>query len=200
MKKAKHLTINEWRQFREAFKREVEESDHSKVPVRNRAIIELLFTLTLRVSDLLSLKVKDVTDKNGNIKDKVNVTEQKNNNFKGVKLRDKPKDALRDWLDIADLDRDDFLFSSPYVDGHLSRQQVDNIIKDKLPEVEFEFVEDKTIATHSGRKTIATRLWNGDVKTEKIVKALGHNDAETTRNYIGVTDRDVNEAIMGLED
>lgn len=199
MNKADHLTIKEWRQFRKAFKKEAEESDHTETAIRNRAIIELLFTLTLRVSDLLSLKVKDVIDKDGNIREEVYITEQKNDNFKGVKIKNKPENALRDWLDVASLDRDDFIFPSPYVDGHISRQQIDNIIKGKLSEVEFEFDDNKTIASHSGRKTIARKLYKDGFKEEVIRKALGHESFETTQKYIGVNQRDVNEALDEVE-
>ena len=195
MKKADHLTYNEWKQFERAFDKDVRETDHAEIPVRNRALIEMLFTLTLRVSDLLALKVKDVEDKNGNIRDKVYVTERKNDNFKGVKIRNKPKKALRDWLDIANLKRNDYVFPSPYTDSHISRQQVNNIIKEKLSEVEFEFDDDKVISTHSGRKTIARKMYEDGFREQTIRKALGHGSFETTKKYIGVNQRDVNEAL-----
>lgn len=198
MKKAEALTMNEYRQLRQAFEDEVENSDYSDTAIRNKALIELLFTLTLRVSDLLSLKVKDVVDKNEEIKEAVLTTEKKNDNMKGVFIRPKPRKALRRWLDKADLDRDDYLFSSPYVDGHLSRQQVDNIIKSQLDKVDLE--EDKIVSTHSGRKTMGRRLYKNDTSEHEIREILGHKTLEQTRKYMGIFNKDLKDSVMGLPD
>jgi len=196
MKKADALTMNEFRQLREAFKKEA--INGSKRDVRNRAVIELLFTLTLRVSDLLNLKVKDITNPDGTIKEAIMASESKNDNMKGVFIRPKPKRALSMWLDREELDRDKYLFPSPYKEGHITRQTVDNIIKSKLDEIDLE--EEKIVSTHSGRKTMGRRLRKNGVDIQVIRDILGHEEESTTRKYIGIFKKDREEAVRGLPD
>ena len=196
MKKADALTMNEFRQLRDAFKKEA--INGSKRDVRNRAVIELLFTMTLRVSDLLDLKVRDVTKPNGDIKDAIMANESKNDNMKGVFIRPKPKRALTMWIDRAELTRGDYLFPSPYTEGHITRQTVDNIIKSKLGEIDLE--EEKVVSTHSGRKTMGRRLRENGVGIQEIREILGHEDESTTRKYIGIFNKDLKKSVMSLPD
>lgn len=213
MREAEALTMPEFKMMREAFRFEyLEHNTDIEAYVRwgkpqrnirmrttrNRALFELLFTLTLRVSDLLSLKVNDVLDKDGNIKEAVLTTEQKNDNHKGVFIREKPKEALKNWLEMADLGKDEYIFYSPYSDGHLSRQQAYNIIHKKAELLGI--TENKTVATHSGRKTMGRRLYKNDANEQEIREILGHESVKQTRKYMGIFNKDLKTTVMSLPD
>lgn len=77
----------------------------------------LLFTaginLGLRISDLLRLKVGDVKDRKGDIRDFIYITEQKTKKQRKIALNDGVREALQIYFDktgIYDLDR--YLFTS----------------------------------------------------------------------------------------
>jgi len=197
MNKPEALTLEEFRQLRELLKEEA--TNGGRTEVRDRAIIELLFTLTLRVSDFLDLKVKDLVKENGEVKKAITMTESKNKNHKGIFVRPKPEQALRDWLSLAGLERSNYLFPSPYTDDHISRQQVDNIIKKYVKRIDLE-KDNKVVSSHSGRKTMGRRLWKNGVNMQEIRKILGHTNEETTRKYIGIFNKDLQESVMSLPD
>ncbi len=77
----------------------------------------LLFTaginLGLRISDLLRLKVGDVKDRKGDIRDFIYITEQKTKKQRKITLNDGVREALQIYFDktgVYDLDR--YLFTA----------------------------------------------------------------------------------------
>jgi integrase len=55
------------------------------------------------------------------------------------------------------------------------------------------------IGTHSLRKTFGYRLYQKDVSIELIQKLLNHSSPAITLAYIGITQDDMDEAILGLD-
>lgn len=158
----------------------------------------LLFTLglnlALRVSDLLSLRVRDVLDKKGEILDHIFLREQKTKKEKKIKLNLAAKEALEYFFSKkVGLDPDHYLFTSRRSNSPLDRVRVWQMIKEWCEEVDLK----GKYGTHTLRKTwgYMARKKEG-ISIEIIQQKLGHTSPEVTRRYIGITQDEIN----GVED
>ncbi len=145
---------------------------------RNRAIIEVLFSCGLRVSELVTLRLHDIYEKEGFVR----VT------GKGDKERLVPisKAAIRElhlWYD----DRchmnikpgeEDYVFLNRR-GAHLTRTMILIMIKRLAKEVGIK----KTISPHTLRHSFATALLEGGASLRAIQTMLGHEKIGTTEIY-----------------
>lgn len=164
---------------------------------RNYCIFMTLFTFSLRVSDLLSLKVKDILKDDGTIKDKIWFQEQKRNSSKNLYMRPDTKQALQDWLDIRDLEYDDYLFPSPKKDGQpLNRHTINYILKSRGEKAGIDY----SIASHSGRKTLAKKIYEQNDKDIRLTQEiLGHQSPESTKAYIHIGEDEQKQAVLDAD-
>lgn len=146
---------------------------------RNRAIIEVLYSCGLRVSELTSLKISNINFRKSFIK-----TEGKGNKERLVPLSDRAKDEIRKYidqyrntLDINPNDQD-ILFLNHR--GHsLSRAMIFNIVKQLAAEAGIH----KNISPHTFRHSFATQLVSGGADLRAVQDMLGHESILTTEIY-----------------
>lgn len=164
----------------------LEAIDHSKPEgQRNRAILEVLYSSGLRVTELLNLKLTNVYEDIGFLR----VT------GKGDKERLVPvgKDALK-YLTIY---RDEVRVHVQVVAGHenfvflnrrgkqLSRVMIFTIIKELAKKAGIK----KSISPHTFRHSFATHLLEGGADLRVVQELLGHESITTTEIYTHL-DRD----------
>ncbi len=164
----------------------LEAIDHSKPEgQRNRAILEVLYSSGLRVSELVNLKLTNVYEDIGFLR----VT------GKGDKERLVPvgKDALK-YLTIY---RDEVRVHVPVVQGQenyvflnrrgkkLSRVMIFTIIKELAKKAGIS----KRISPHTFRHSFATHLLEGGADLRVVQELLGHESITTTEIYTHL-DRD----------
>lgn len=138
--------------------------------------------LSLRVTDLLSLKYADL-DIEGRT---VALIEVKTGKKKEIRLNDSAltiiKRRRKDYPDHAWL----FQVESNRAKGQpISRFSVSRAFK------EAGDMLDLTINTHSMRKSRGKAMFDAGVPVEKIAKVLNHSDAGVTLRYLGITKEDV---------
>ena len=167
---------------------------------RDRALFILGIATGFRISELLSIKIKDVYDgkqifdrvyvKRGYIKKKVA--------GRCVKLNKKAKKAIEELLgyyrEKGTLDLNYPLFQSQKGKGQkpITRQQASNI---------FKMLKEKAglqgkLNTHSLRKTYADRMYrilNRDLF--KLQRALGHMNVNSTVSYLSFREDEIDEAV-----
>jgi integrase len=161
-----------------------------------RARDYLLFTMgincALRINDLLSLKTKDVLTKEGNIKKYIHIQTKKAKVTLQIKINESIKKALDYYLEHTKaLDPDDYLFKSQ-TGQRLDRVRAWGLIKDWTGAVGL---NDELYGTHTLRKTwghMAVVHFNVPVRT--VSKKLGHKSIQSTMDYIGITQKEVNDA------
>ena len=145
---------------------------------RNRAIIEVLYSCGLRVSELIDLKLSNIYAKEGFIQV-----------FgKGSKQRLVPiSETALNEISMYMLDRnlwdikpgeEDFLFLNQR-GSHLTRQAVFNIIKKSALDAGIKAV----ISPHTLRHSFATHLLEGGADLRVIQELLGHESILTTEIY-----------------
>jgi len=148
---------------------------------RNRAILEVLYSCGLRVSELTSLRYSDVYFDEGFIKVEGKGSKQRLVPISEVAIReiryylyDRHKVSVKKGFE-------DILFLSRRGTG-LSRIMVFHIIKQQA---EMAGVT-KNVSPHTFRHSFATHLLEGGANLIAIQKMLGHEDVTTTEIYTHV--------------
>jgi site-specific recombinase XerD len=172
--------------------------------IREKTLLTCGFCLGFRISELLSLKVSDVstggaihshvTVKASNTKTKVGRTVLLNSDAK------KALTLLVSWLEskgITDKSAPLFLSQKRTTNGALkaiSRQQAHDLLK-ALFALIGEF---GNVSTHTLRKTFAARIWEATKQLPLVQIALGHKSINSTVSYLDFGNDDVDNAIMGI--
>lgn len=145
---------------------------------RNRAIIEVLFSCGLRVSELVNLKLSDIF-----FEEKFIRVLGKGSKERLVPISDKAIHELQLWFtDRCHLDikpgEEDYVFLNRR-GHHLTRTMILIMIKRQAEEAGIK----KTISPHTLRHSFATALLKGGADLRVIQALLGHEDIGTTEIY-----------------
>lgn len=158
---------------------------------RNKAIIEVLFSCGLRVSELCGMKMQDLYLDEGFIR-----VEGKGSKQRLVPISDSAVKELKLWF----IDRnaleikhgyEDYVFISRFR-KNMSRITVFHIIKEL---VELAGI-DKTVSPHTLRHSFATSLLEGGANLRAIQAMLGHESIGTTQIYLHTDTRRLREEIL----
>jgi len=168
---------------------------------RNNALVAVGFATGYRISELLSLRIKDVADIHGRIFDNVHVAHTKNGSGRSVSLNSTAKKALAKR--VSELFKGGFNMDTPIFGGRtnqglkaITRQMGAKIIKRLF---ELAKVIGGKLATHSLRKTFAAKMkdiFKSDY--HKIQQALGHKSIVSTMAYMSVDDDEIQSAIAAV--
>jgi integrase/recombinase XerD len=150
--------------------------------VRDRAMLELLYATGLRVSELVSLRIRDVRLDAGYL-----MTMGKGEKERLVPIGDSARRALTDYLENyrhrdAAAAGSDRMFLSRLGRG-MSRQAFWNIIKKRASEAGIM----KNISPHTLRHSFATHLLENGADLRSVQIMLGHTDLSTTQIYTHIT-------------
>ena len=157
---------------------------YGKENKRDYCIFVVGINVGLRAGDLLSLKLKDVTD-GDTIFDTVAIKEQKTGKSRNFALNKNAKEAIQVYIDsLADYNLDDFLFKSRK-GGHLGVRPLHHIIKTTLKDLGIK----GNYGTHTLRKTMAYHRYINNVPLETLQKLLNHSSSAITLRYIGITQK-----------
>lgn len=145
---------------------------------RNRAIIEVLFSCGLRVSELVNLKLSDLY-----IKERYVRVYGKGSKERLVPISQKAIKELRYWFEDRNLmtikpGEEDYVFLNRR-GGHLTRTMILIMIKQQAEMAGIQ----KTISPHTLRHSFATALLEGGADLRIIQALLGHESIGTTEIY-----------------
>lgn len=179
-------------------------SFEGRYPNRDKLLLLIGIKTGLRISEMLSLKVKDVLQF-GTIMDKVSV-ERKNMKRKVVGrtilLHPEVKHALSIWLDELSKEpgftEECFVFQSASgknVNKSITRIQAWRILDNAYSKNHLQ----GRLGTHSLRKTFAGKIYeklNHDLL--KTQRALGHKNINSTIAYLSFKEEDIEQAILAI--
>ena len=158
---------------------------------RNLAIIEVLFSCGLRVSELVNLKLSDLYLQEGYIR-----VVGKGNKERLVPISEKAIRELGNWF----YDRNEMIIKPGEQDyvflnrrgAHLTRTMILIMIKRQAVEAGIK----KTISPHTLRHSFATALLEGGADLRAIQSMLGHEDIGTTEIYTHLDTTTLREEIL----
>ena len=150
--------------------------------IRDRAMLELLYATGLRVSELVSLKVRDVSLDAGYL-----MTLGKGDKERLVPIGDSARSAIGNYMatvrqNIRGAGDTEYIFLSR-LGNRMSRQAFWNIIKKRSLEAGI----DKNISPHTLRHSFATHLLENGADLRSVQLMLGHADLSTTQIYTHIT-------------
>ncbi|TWJ19802.1 site-specific tyrosine recombinase XerD [Geobacter argillaceus] len=150
--------------------------------VRDRAMLELLYATGLRVSELVSLRVRDVNLDAGYL-----LTIGKGEKERLVPIGDAARDAVLAYLRQVRSGQDPaadnpYLFLTRLKD-RMTRQAFWNIIKKRAKAAGIR----KSISPHTLRHSFATHLLENGADLRSVQLMLGHADLATTQIYTHIT-------------
>ncbi|MBA7542536.1 Tyrosine recombinase XerC [subsurface metagenome] len=161
----------------------------------------LLFTLGintgLRISDILKLKVEDVKEHTGEIREILDLKEKKTRRQRFIYINDEVKNALEYFFDKTRLyDRDRYLFVSEVTKENkpISRVRAWQLIQSWCQEVGIK----GRVGTHTLRKTAGYHMRMSGVALELIQEVLGHKSILMTKRYLGITDDEVAKVLKNF--
>ena len=158
---------------------------------RNRAIIEVLFSCGLRVSELVHLKLSDLY-----IKERYVRVFGKGSKERLVPISPKAIQELDYWFIDRNLMKikpgeEDYVFLNRR-GAHLTRTMILIMIKQQAQEAGIQ----KTISPHTLRHSFATALLEGGADLRAIQAMLGHETIGTTEIYTHIDMSTLREEIL----
>ena len=151
----------------------------------------------LRIGDILSLKLADVKNSKGNLKDNLDIKEQKTGKTRKVFFNKQIKEALNHYLKKTGIfDLDQHLFTNEKTKGNkpISRVRAWQLIQTWCRKVG---ITDK-VGGHTLRKSFGYHLRKQGVSIERISNLLNHKNIKVTFRYIGINDDENKEVINGF--
>ena len=158
---------------------------------RNKAIIEVLFSCGLRVSELVNLKLSDLYEEEKFVR-----VLGKGSKERLVPISSKALDELHYWYMDRNLMKikpgeEDYVFLNRR-GAHLTRTMILIMIKQYAIAAGIT----KTISPHTLRHSFAPALLKGGADLRVIQAMLGHEDIGTTEVYTHLEDSDLRKAIL----
>jgi len=173
--------------------RDKKQINEMKAYLKNRNIRDcLLFVLGinsgLRISDLLSLKISDIKDR-----DRIIIQEKKTGKTKDFPLSETCKQTINEYLSITKRDSG-WLFKSKKSHLPISRVQSYRIMNMAARAVGI----NEAIGTHTLRKTFGYWAYKGGADVTRIQKLLNHSAPSVTLAYIGITKDELDTIYINL--
>jgi site-specific recombinase XerD len=162
--------------------------------LRDYCLFVLGINSGLRISDLLRLRISDVSER-GKVKDRIRLRESKTNKFKDFPISENAKAAIKEYLRTRTINENEPLFISRKNKGFLLRQQAYRILNDVAREVG---IKDK-IGTHTLRKTFGYHAYNNGYDIALIQKLFNHSTPAITLRYIGITQEQMDDVYLSLD-
>lgn len=156
----------------------------------------LLFTMginsALRSSDLRNLKVSDVLDQKGDIKEYLYTRVKKTKREIKITINKAMREAIQYYISGAKVfNPEQYLFKSKRSDKPIDNVALFYLIKKWTKAIGL---VNERYSAHSLRKTwgYQARVYHG-ATIEMISEKLGHRSTRVTRNYIGISQEEVNK-------
>jgi integrase/recombinase XerD len=155
---------------------------------KQRAIVALMYSTGLRVSEACGIKITDIDTNNGFI----SIRNAKGGIDRKVMLDSKILDILRKYY--LEYKPSDYLFNG--AKGHdYSPRSVQQIITKAAKDAGIK----KNISSHSMRHSCFTQLLRNGVDIRSIQKLAGHKQISTTARYLQIVDSDVLSIISPIQ-
>lgn len=166
----------------------------------------LLFTcginFGLRISDLLSLKISDVFDSDGDINEYFEICEKKTWKWNKIWIWEKVKTALKEYIKMYPFlleDCENYLFFAkktyPLGSKSIGRNQSYKLINQWCLDVGLKW----RYWCHSMRKTLWFTAFRNSIPLEIISNRLNHSSSFVTATYLGITREETMEAFLKLD-
>lgn len=159
---------------------------HAEGHLRDLALFNTAIDTLLRASDLLSLKVEDVTDHHGAVVEECTVRQQKTQAAHTVLLLEHSRHALAQWIAASTKQPWHYLFTAQGKMMPMSRVSYSKLVKKWAT---YARLDPRKYSTHSLRRTKSSVVYERTGNLEVCRQILGHHSIANTALYLGVDKR-----------
>ncbi|PRX23144.1 phage integrase family protein [Orenia metallireducens] len=148
----------------------------------------------LRIGDLLRIKIKDIIDFDDSIRTNFEIIEEKTEKRNIIKINQEARKAIELLLDktIIGNNKENYLiYNLRDYKRSISRVQAYNLVQNWCRRVG---IVDLAIGTHTLRKTWGYHAHQAGISIEVIQLKYKHASTATTRHYLGIEQKDVDQA------
>tara|TARA_B100001094_G_C18190520_1_gene806867 strand:+ start:2697 stop:3350 length:654 start_codon:yes stop_codon:yes gene_type:complete len=160
--------------------------------LRDCALFSFALDTMLRSIDLLKLKVSDAVDGDGNLKEIIEVKQQKTGKITLVEITRTTAKSLAKWIEESEKHLEDFLWTgfthNKKKNLSISRMQYGTIIKGWVNDILG--IDSSEYNTHSMRRTKASMIYERTNNIEVVRQLLGHSSVAATSAYLNIGKRD----------
>lgn len=167
--------------------------------IRLESMIHLIYASGMRVSELVSLKLADITYGAGNLTVRDNFTiKGKGGKERLILISQKARLALQEYVKIRERfvapghQSNKFLFPSDAKQGYLTRQYFAKQLKQMAIEAGL---DPELVSPHILRHSFASHLLSGGADLRVIQELLGHSNIATTQIYTHVGSNELRDVI-----
>lgn len=169
---------------------------------RNKMLFLIGINLSLRISDLITVKWNFFLKDDMTFKDCYKIQPKKTRKtgkFVTLYFNEAVKKAMNEFIEQYPIeDMDGFVFKSRKGNGAISERGVWKIIVDAAAEAGLEL----NYGTHSLRKTFGYHIWHNAEDKEKALVMLmaifNHSSLAITKKYIGIMDEEIESVFNDL--
>ncbi|MEK9130360.1 MAG: site-specific tyrosine recombinase/integron integrase [Patescibacteria group bacterium] len=166
------------------------------IQLRDKAILELLFSTGLRVSELSKLTREQI-----NLEKDEFTTRGKGEKLRIIFLSPQAKHWLKKYLDVRN-DMEPALFIRQ--DKFLKNKQINNLTSRSIQRIVNKYAKvagiTKKVTPHTIRHSFATDLLATGADIRSVQALLGHSSITTTQIYTHVTDKHLKEIYKTFHD
>lgn len=134
----------------------------------------------LRISDIIKLKVSDLFTEKKQFKQYLTLREKKTSKEKRIKLNDKLKTYIKEYLTQRGIGYNDPLFKSKK-GGAISRIQAYRVLREGADALRIE-----NFGTHTMRKTFGYFIYQQTKNIGLLMDIFNHSSQKITLKYIGI--------------
>lgn len=151
--------------------------------MRDLALFNLAIDSKLRGSDLITLKVSDISN-SGVVSPRAMVMQQKTDQPVQFEITEGTRESVTDWISDSGVSGSDYLFPSRVATSpHLSTRQYARIVERWISDIGLDA---GLYGTHSLRRTKPTLIYKRTRNLRAVQLLLGHTKLESTVRYLGV--------------
>lgn len=168
-----------------------------KHALRNRALVLTMFNTGMRVSEVASLRIKDVVDGNGNIKNEIRLLAEntKTNDARTVFVNEKLRKELQQYAKLYGNGNANSKFF------YSQKRDSDGFTANTLTQ-HFHYLYKRVgldgASSHSSRRTFITTLANKGIGVRVIMGLSGHKALSSVQCYIDCNSELMRNAVEGL--
>lgn len=162
--------------------------NNNYIGLRNSTILEMLYSTGIRVSEIVNIKVNDISNKSIKIIGKGN---KERIVYFGTKLDDLLNKYLNKSYSILNVHNSDYLFLSK-TGKKINDREIRYIIDDatKIAGINMK------ISPHVLRHTFATHMLNEGADLRSVQELLGHENLSTTQIYTHLTNEKIRNVYL----
>ncbi|GAA0536612.1 integrase/recombinase XerD [Rhizomicrobium palustre] len=163
------------------------EAEKSEEGIRLHCIVTMLYASGLRVSELVTLPLAAVKNRDGFL-----MVRGKGGKERLALLNEEAREAIARWLTVRDgflpkgerrAKAERFLFPSRSEESHFTRRRLHQLLKELAVKAQ---IDPEKLSPHVLRHAFATHLVEGGADLRSIQTLLGHADIATTQIYTHV--------------